>query len=297
MNRKDIESKLTALVIDQLRNGKVPWLTPWATDGYLPTSLQTGKPYNGINRFLLSMLGGIYSRPLWVTFLQAKQLGGTVRKGERGVPIVYYNRVKKTDLETGESYTIPLLRLSTVFNVDQCSDIQIPAKFLVKREPVAVLDAVQTLLDKYTSKPPIYYTTGDRAYYVPMLDSITLPTLEQFKSPADYAHTLAHELTHSTGHASRLNRKNSEPAPFGSPVYAKEELVAEIGAVMVLSELGMNIDMTQNASYLAGWLGALENDTSMLLTASAQAQKACDYMLGITRTADETVSETEEVLV
>lgn len=296
MNRKEIESRITEAVTEQLRGGIVPWRKPWTCEGVLPTSLQTGKAYRGINRLLLSIVGGQYSRPLWITFKQAKYLGGHVKRGERGMPIVYYSRVTKRNKETGEESLVPLLRLSTAFNIDQTEGVEIPAKFITKREPVAVLDGVQVLLDKYASKPEIYHKAGDQAFYSPALDSITLPNREQFATPQEYAHTLAHELVHSTGHESRLNRKESEPAPFGSPVYAKEELVADIGAQMILSELGVDIDLINSASYITGWLRALQNDPSLILKASAQAQKACDYMLGIDQSAV-AETETEEVMV
>lgn len=293
MNRKEIESRITEAVTEQLRGGIVPWRKPWACDGYLPTSLQTGKPYRGINRLLLSLVGEQYSRPLWITFKQAKYLNGHVRKGERGMPIVFYSRIDRINKSTGETERIPLLRLSTAFNIDQTEGVEIPAKYLVKREPVAVADGVKTLLTKYASKPEIYHRAGDGAFYSPALDSITLPMLEQFDTPEQYAHTLAHELVHSTGHQSRLNRKGDAPAVFGSAVYAMEELVADIGAQMTLSEIGVNVDLVNSASYITGWLRALENDSSLILKASAQAQKACDYMLGIKQ--EEVASPTEEM--
>jgi len=296
MNRKEIEQRITDAVTAQLREGKVPWRKPWTCEGYLPTSLQTGKAYRGMNRLLLSMVGGQYARPLWVTYKQAQFLGGNVRKGEKGMPIIYYSMLDSIDKETLLPKRVPLLRLSTVFNVEQCEGVTIPAKLWHKREPVAVSDGIQALLDKYTSKPEIYHRAGDEAFYSPMLDSITVPNLEQYERAEDYAYTLAHELTHSTSHESRLNRKADGFAPFGSANYALEELVADIGAQMTLSELGVSIDTINSASYVAGWLSALSNDTSLILKASAQAQKACDYMLGIKHETDVAETVEEEAL-
>ena len=305
MNRKEIEKRMTQLVTAQLENGQAPWRKPWVgAAGYVPTSLQTGKPYRGINRFVLSLFGAEYERPLWVTYLGAKHLGSHVRRGQSGVPVVYYSMINKRDKETGEEYRVPLMRLSTVFNVAQCCDgcdtcegITIPAKWFRPRPAVPVLDGVQALLDKYTDKPRITNAGGDEAFYSPMMDSITIPLREQFNRAEDYAYTLAHELTHSTSHEKRLNRKaESGFAPFGSPSYAREELVADLGAQMVLADLGVQADMDNSAAYVAGWLKALNDDPSMLIKACSDAQKAADYMLGIKAEDTETAEEQEELV-
>lgn len=298
MNRKDIEQRITDMVTDALRNGIAPWRKPWNGLGYSPTSLQTGKPYRGVNRFTLSLFADSYGyeRPLWVTFKQAKYLGGHVRKGEHGVPVVFYSMVNKRNKDTGETERIPLLRLSNVFNIAQCDGLTIPAKFMVKAEPVPVLDGVAKMLDLYTSKPEIYHAGGDEAYYRPMTDTITIPRREQFEKPEDYAYTLAHELVHSTSHESRLNRKAEQGfAPFGSATYAEEELVADIGAQMVLSDVGVSVDIENSASYLRGWLKALSDDPSMIIKASSKAQKAADYMLGIKYETEAPADEEELV--
>lgn len=302
MNRKEIEQRITDMVTAQLRDGVAPWRKPWNGAGYVPTSLQTGKPYRGVNAFMLALLGAEYERSLWVTYNQAKHLGGHVIRGQKGLPVIFYSMINKRDKETGEETRVPLMRLSNVFNVSQCCSgcdtcdgVRIPAKYWTKREPVAVLDGVTALLDAYKSKPEIYHRQGDEAFYRPSTDSITLPMRDQFASAEDYAYTLAHELTHSTSHESRLNRKaESGFAPFGSANYAEEELVADIGAQMVLSTLGVSVDMPNSASYLAGWLKALENDPAMIIKASSKAQRAADYMLGVVHTedtADETAPE------
>lgn len=304
MNRKEIEQRITDMVTEQLRNGIAPWRKPWNASGTVPTSLQTGKPYRGVNAFMLALLGAEYERSLWVTYNQAKHLGGHVLRGEKGFPVVFYSMITKRTAE-GEETRVPLLRMSNVFNVaqtcsgcDTCEGVRIPAKLWVKREPVAVLDGVQALLDTYKTKPEIYHRAGDQAFYRPSDDTITIPALDQYETAEGYAYTLAHELTHSTSHESRLNRKaESGFAPFGSPSYAEEELVADIGAQMVLSQLGVTLDMPNSASYLAGWLKALENDPAMIIKASSKAQKAADYMLGIKHEEVETADQEEVVAV
>ena len=281
MNRKEIEERLTALVCNQLENGIVPWRKPWQTAGILPTSLQTGKTYRGMNLFMLSLLGGQYDRSLWVTFRQAKYLGGHVKRGETGLPIVYYSMINKVNKDTGETYRVPLLRLTNVFNIAQTEGIVLPKKFTETREPVAVLDGVKTIQAKYT-EVPITNDGGDRAYYSPMTDSIHLPSLKAFNTAEEYASTFAHEVIHSTGHKNRLDRFTAGET-FGCKGYAKEELVAEIGNQMLLAEVGVSMDTAflNSASYLTNWLGALNKDTSLLMKAARDAQKAVDYVLGI----------------
>lgn len=298
MNRKEIEQRITDMVTDALRDGIAPWRKPWNGFGFAPTSLQTGKPYRGANRFLLSLVADTYKfeRSLWVTFKQAKYLGGTVMRGEHGWPVVFYSMLERINKETGETENVPMLRLSNVFNVAQCKGLEIPAKYNLRHEPVPVLDGLQTLLDKYSSKPEIYHRGGDEAFYRPSTDTITIPMREQFSNPEDYAYTLAHELTHSTAHESRLNRKADGFAIFGSATYAEEELVADIGAQMALSDVGVRIDVINSASYIRGWLKALENDPAMIIKASSKAQKAADYMLGI-KFEEQKTEELEEVMV
>lgn len=278
-SKQEIQDTISALVIEQLEKGIVPWRKPWTSAGYLPTSLTTGKTYGGINLLILSIVGSNYSRPLWITYKEAEKRGGNIKRGEKGTPIIKWSIYDKRDKETGETHKAFFLKEFTVFNIDQTEGLSIvePAK----REPITIHEGIPALLADYASKPEIYHSASDRAYYSPLLDSIHLPLVEQFTSAEEYALTLAHELTHSTGHQSRLNRfadEKDEPAVFGSANYAKEELVADIGANMLLNHYGMELSLTNSASYVAGWLKALNNDTSLILSASTKAQKAVDYM-------------------
>ena len=278
-SKQEIQDTISALVIDQLEKGIVPWRKPWTSAGYLPTSLTTGKTYGGINLLILSIVGADYSRPLWITYKECEKRGGNIKRGEKGTPIIKWSIYDKKDKETGETHKAFFLKEFIVFNIDQTEGLTIAEP--AKREPVSAPEGIAQLLANYESKPEIYHSVSDRAYYSPLLDSIHLPKVEQFTSAEEYALTLAHELTHSTGHESRLNRFADEkdaPAIFGSPVYAKEELVADIGANMLLNHYGIETPLENSASYIAGWLKALNNDTSLILSASTKAQKAVDYM-------------------
>lgn len=289
MNKSEIQQQVTDLIINELENGSTPWRKGWNTHGYVPTNIISGKPYQGINSLILSIVGRKYTRGLWLTYKQAQQLGGTVAQGEKGTHIVYYSKVAKVDKDTQEKSTFALMKSYVVFNVDQCINVTVPAKYTVDREPVTPIEATKALIDSYKNAPVIYYKEQAGAYYSPVEDSITLPSLKQFESAAEHAYTLAHELVHSTGHESRLNRwekTEEKPSRFGCESYAKEELVAELGACMTLSQLGVEIDIPNSAAYVKNWLEALKNDKTLIFAASAKASKAADYVLG-TRVEEE----------
>lgn len=279
---KELTERINALVITQLENGLVPWRKPWNTAGFMPTSLTTNKEYRGINALILAICGGEYERPLWVTYKQAQALGGNVRKGESSLPVVYWSRfIKKApDGETIKAGAF--MKFYSVFNVAQCDGIEIPAQYDIKREPVETLPALADIVARYENAPEIYYKEQGRAYYDTIADSITLPPLSAFDSAEDHAYTLCHEMIHSTGHQSRLDRFSADekPARFGDPDYAREELVADIGAQILLSENGISYDMQNSASYIAGWLKALKNDPSLIMSASGKAQRAADRVQG-----------------
>ena len=289
MNQADIKQHVTDLIIKQLEAGEVPWRKGWSSAGGVPTSLQTNRPYQGVNALILSIVGMDYSRPLWVTYNNARKLGGHVRKGEKGTAVVYGKKITKQEqLENGETVTgsFFLYKADIVFNVDQCDGIELPARYVIdeNREPVDVMPAMAQLWDGYQNRPELFYSEQGRAFYSPSADSITLPTLKQFNSEKEHAYTLAHEMIHSTGHQSRLDRwKNADekPSGFGCESYAKEELVAELGACMMLSSVGIEFDLKNSGAYIKNWLGALRDDTSLILKASSKAQAAANHILGI----------------
>lgn len=279
-----IKEDITALLVKALEEGNAPWRKGWV-GGMAPTSLATGKPYQGINSLILSLLGEGYSHPLWLTFKQAQALGGSVKKGEKSIRVVFASRTEIDAKEEGEKApSFFFYKWFNVFNVDQCEGIEIPAKYLPTGEVVQPLDAIQGVWNGYANRPEMYYSEQGRAFYSPSEDSITLPTLAQFKSAEEHAYTFAHEMIHSTGHESRANRwKNAEdkPSRFGCESYAKEELIAEIGACMLLANAGVQFDIPNSAAYLRSWIKELNNDKSLIFKASAKAQAAANYIQGV----------------
>jgi len=247
----------------------------------------SGKEYRGINVFLLGCQG--YESPYWVTFKQAKELGGSVRKGERASPIVFWKWLepKGTNPETGEKETrrIPLLRYFSAFNVDQCDGVKhrrLVEAIEAQPKVFSPIQRAEALVAGYRSAPSITHG-GAKAFDRPADDSVTLPAREAFESPEAYYSVLFHELVHSTGHRSRLARPGvTEPIRFASHDYSAEEFVAEMGASFCRAMVGIDSEdlVTNSAAYLAGWLRALRKDARMLVIAGAQAQKATDWIRG-----------------
>lgn len=291
--RRDVEAEVTAKVLDALERGTVPWEKPWRTAGLLPTSANTGKPYRGINVWLLSLSAEAagYGSPYWLTYNQAKARGGNVRKGEKGTLVVFWKRIKIKDAEAEDgTKVIPLLRYYVVFNLDQTENVTLPPRFdLPEFEAVEPGEAVESVLAGYADGPTIRYRTGTDAYYTRGDDTITLPALDQFTDAVGFSATLFHELVHSTGNEKRLNRfeRNGEPQHFGSERYAREELVAELGAAQLAAVAGTDHRIEQSAAYVANWLQALKDDKSLVVRAAQQAQAAVDRITGTTFENDE----------
>jgi antirestriction protein ArdC len=282
--KADAYEVVTRRIIEALEQGVVPWHKPWKNvRGVGPTSMSTGKEYRGINVWILAveqMLKG-YSSPYWLTFKQAKERGGSVRKGEEGTQIVLWKPFKKKVEKDGQEREerFLMLRYFTVFNVDQCDGIEAPAiEEIPERDPIETAEAI---VQSYVGRPEVKHG-GNRAYYSPALDYIQMPKTGQFHDAEGYYATLFHELAHSTGHESRLARKSLiSPTPFGTPDYSREELVAELAAAFVCGEAGIPVNVEQSAAYLQSWLKVLKDDRKMLVQAAAQAQKAADLMQGI----------------
>jgi antirestriction protein ArdC len=255
--------RITNDVIERLKQGVVPWRRPWKT----ARNLVSGKPYRGVNALLLSTLG--CASPWWVTFRQAQQLGGTVRKGEHGVRVIFW---KPRTEEDEEERRPPILRTYTVFNLEQCDSIETPP----------TPERVETLENVAANMPaPPHITNGTAASYNTATDTVTLPALASFETADGYYATLFHELTHATGHEQRLNRPGvTGKHAYKSSEYAQEELVAEIGAAFLCGETGIKPRTIENsAAYIASWLKVLEEQPSILVQAAAAAQKAADHIL------------------
>lgn len=283
--KTDAYEVITNNIIEQLEKGTVPWHKPWNGAGNTPKSLATKKPYRGINVFILSMAG--YMNPFWLTYRQAKALGGQVKKGEHGKQVVFWKLLRKVveDEKTGERVkkTIPLLRYYTVFNVEQCDGLdlsKVPDLAPVEDFEHNPIEAAESIVSNMPGRPPIRHKENS-AFYSPAGDYVNMPKPERFKHTAEYYSTLFHELTHSTGHTSRCNRPGvTNPTSFGSHQYSKEELCAEMGAAFLCGEAGIISDTFDNsAAYIKSWLSALKDDKKLVIHAAAQAQKAADYIL------------------
>lgn len=270
--------------IKAIENGEIgiaPWKRPWFQNG-IPQNLITKKPYRGMNVFLLSLMG--YSSPYFVTFNQAKKLGGKVKTGEKGMPVIFWKWIVVDKDNDGNKLdkpkSIPFLRYYTVFNVSQCEGFEDKIPQAKIREFNPIQDA-ERIIEAMPNKPMIKHDE-DRAYYSPKLDFVNMPKHELFDSDTEYYSVCFHELIHSTGHQSRLNRKEiTEMDGFGSHAYSVEELVAEMGAVFLCNEVGIESTFENSLAYLKSWLATFKNDTKMLIMASGRAQKATDYILNV----------------
>lgn len=284
--KADAYQVITDRIIGLLEKGVVPWQKPWQGGELVPRNLASKREYRGVNVFLLHAM--MYESPFWLTFNQAKELGGHVKKGERACPVVFWKWLDvDAPQESSGKKTVPFLRYYSVFNVGQCEDIppdKIPSLGERQREhsPIAEAERIVAVMPK---RPEIRHG-GGRACYVPSVDRVDMPKPESFLSEQDYYSVLFHELTHATGHESRLNRKgvgtpDGEWSAFGSTPYAREELVAEMGAAFLAGHAGI-VERTINnsAAYVQSWLQRLKEDSRLIVQAAAQAQKAADFILG-----------------
>lgn len=268
---------VTNQILGILEKGTIPWRKTWSVSQ--PRSYFTGKPYRGINAFILACMP--YSSSFWLTYRTAKAKGGHVKKGEKGTPVVYWNWIRKTDAE-GNEKMIPFLRYYTVFNLDQCEGVPAP-RFQVKAqghngERIAKCEGI---VSGYANGPKISHG-GERASYCPPLDSVQMPAFESFESPEAYYATLFHELTHSTGHASRLNRPEVVQAQsFGSYNYGCEELTAEMGAAFLCMMVEIDsVTVENSAAYIASWIKKIKEDPKMVIYAASKARKAVELIAG-----------------
>lgn len=277
---------ITDRIASMLSGGKIPWRRPWnalrAAGNTRPRNV-AGNLYRGANWFLLGMLP--YSTPIYLTYKQAVALGGCVRKGEKGFPVLFWKMLQVTEAtaERPEDIgrKIPFARHFTVFNVEQCDGLTLvtpeapsaPVEF----DPVADAEAIW---EEMPSRPELRYG-GDRACYIPGFDQIRMPNRSAFPSAEGFYETLFHEAGHATGHASRLNRKEIVSGSyFGAQDYSMEELVAELSAAFLCAEAGIDQPVLENqVAYIQGWLEKLMADPRAFVTAAARAQKAADFIL------------------
>ena len=282
--RRDLYAEVTQTIIDALEKGVVPWRNPMLLSGTagLPRSLARGKPYRGVNVFLLSIaawsLG--YDNPYWLTYRQAQARGGQVKAGEKSQLVVFWKLLEKTDPETGEVKKLPVLRHYRVFNARQCEGLDVPEPVQAAERPNEPIERAEAIVAGYPDPPEIAVSLG-RAFYRPSADVVCLPAIGLFRSSETYYATLFHELGHSTGHSKRLDRGlDTELRPFGSPDYSREELVAEMTAAFLCAEAGLSpVTIGDSASYCQGWLQQIRGEPRLLIQAAGAAQKAADHVL------------------
>ena len=267
---------ITTRILALLEQGTVPWHRPWDSATGLPRNLFSQRAYRGMNVWLLTAMG--YASPFWATFQQVTAAGGSVRKGARGVPVVFWKVYTKEDQETGEEAKRFVLRQYTVFNAAQLDGVALPA-ITVLAHRFTPIERCAHLVDAMPQRPVILHG-HQRAFYTPATDTLHLPSPTCFQSPEAYYATVFHELVHAVGHRARLNRPTlTDPCRFGDPTYAKEELVAELGAAYLCGVCGIaNATIDHSAAYLQSWMQVLRHDPTMLVHAAAQAQRAADYI-------------------
>ncbi len=298
MSGDDYHRRFADAIIEQIKKGTAPWQKPWGPgERVLPANVDTGRSYRGGNSLHLASVQQEmgYGDVRWGTYRQIQALGGQVRKGERGTRILSFQDRKRVvvadergrprrDAEGNKVYRlerlkVPHVRQYSVFNAEQAEGL--PGRSNPAPAPLwKTHQAAERVLED--AGVPVRHVQGDRAYYHMKRDEIVLPERGQFPSANHYYQTALHELGHSTGHPERMNRETliqGIEGGFGSPQYAREELRAEIGAMMTGDHLGVGHDPSRGAAYVEGWIQALENDPREIRRAAADAQKISDFVL------------------
>ena len=282
---------VTARIIEALKAGIIPWAKPWKTIGSndpFPRNFRTGAPYRGAN--VLILWSSPYASPYWLTFKQAKELGGTVRKGEKGTQILFWkisaNETENTTKPESDTTSHTdrksfFCRSYTVFNVEQCDGLK--ANETAPTLPEVPQDErCEAIVTGWANRPSLNLENAheSRAYYRPSTDTVHMPNRSRFVDAPHYYATLFHELVHSTGHESRLDRTFG--TTFGDHLYSKEELVAEVGSSFLCATAGITNERTEQNStaYIQNWIKALQGDSRLVVVAASAAQKAADEIAG-----------------
>lgn len=281
MAKTNVYEMVTERIIAELEKGVIPWEKPWTGVRSGAYNRVSKRPYSLLNQMLLKHTGE------YATYKQWQDLGGQVKKGEKSEIVVFWKifEAEETNKDTGEKETkkIPLLRYYNVFHISQVEGVEplAPEQLNDEVEPIEEADKIIT---DYITREHIDFTEcrSNEAYYSPSSDRVVVPMKEQYTVINEYYSTTFHELTHSTGHKSRLNRlETGAVAAFGSETYSKEELVAEIGSASLMNLLGIETVKTfrNSAAYIQSWLQVLRNDNKFIVSASSRAEKAVNYIL------------------
>ncbi|QQN65312.1 DUF1738 domain-containing protein [Bradyrhizobium diazoefficiens] len=287
-DRASLYDEITDKIIAELEAGRVPWVQPWGTEAAkaplsMPRNAASARPYSGINVLILwgAVIERGFSGQNWLTFRQALALGGHVRKGERGITVVYADRFVPADErrrahEMGEeAQAVPFLKRFTVFNTDQCDGL--PAD-VATTAPMPLPGMIEPQVEALIKATGIDFRIGgNRAFYMPAEDYVQVPPPAAYFEPINWHRTALHELGHASGHPSRLNRDLG--GPYGTKKYAFEELIAELCAAFSCASLGI-VPTVRHADYIGSWLEVLREDNRAIVRAASQASKAADYLLG-----------------
>ena len=276
----NVYEMVTERIIKQLEQGTIPWQKPWTGVRSGAFNRVSKKPYSLINQAILEKPGE------YATFKQWKDLGGHIKKGAKAEMVVFWKIIdveEKNDKGEIEKKKLPLLRYYNVFHISQVEGVEpLKEKLNTEIEPIEEADRI---IKEYVDREHITFKEciSDKAFYRPMTDTVVVPLKEQFKNTNSFYQVAFHEITHSTGAQKRLDRDIKELAPFGSEIYSKEELVAELGSAFLINHLGIETEGTfqNSASYIESWLQVLRNDNKFVVSALSKAEKAVNYILGI----------------
>lgn len=288
MAQFNIYEEITNRILAEMEKGIIPWRKPW-TCSYGAVSHTNGRPYSMLNQMLLDIdILGKEGQPEYreyLTYNQVKAEGGTIKKGEKSKWVVFWKMyVKEDEKEDGtkEKKVIPLLRYYHVFEVDQCEGIK--RKYQPELRPsLDPVDEAEKIVSTYFDREActLHVCESNRAYYSPSQDLVNVPQMTQYGVAAEYYSTLFHEMTHSTGHQSRLNRMQEGSLDFGSEVYSKEELVAEMGAAFLVGKVGIDCKSAfrNSVAYLQSWSQKLREDKYLFVSAAGKAEAAVNFII------------------
>ena len=291
-NRVNLYDEVTARIVSELEAGRLPWVQPWGTTGStgpgLPRNALTARNYSGINVLILwrAVIKHGWPSQSWLTFRQAQEAGGCVRKGERGLTVVYADRFtpeaekERASREGGDPKAVPFLKRFTVFNVAQCEGLR--SGLASDPAPLPEREIVPIAEDVIAASGVEFRVGGNRAFYAPDTDIVQVPPQPAFFEQVNYYRTCLHELIHATGHANRLGRDLANS--FGSKDYAREELVAEMGSAFLCAALGI-MPTVRHADYIGAWLDVLREDNRAIFRAASAATKAADWLFARHREA------------
>ena len=299
--KKSIYEEITERIIDSLETGVIPWARPWEASQYGEyRNAVTNRPYRGLNIMLLNLVGMMkgFIDPRWLTYRNAEKLGGHIKKGEKGVGIVFWKFLpvkdrqdqeddRISDSDDNDKKVIPFARMYTVFNVEQCEDLDLPSLEVARDFEDAENQDAERILSLPTMKHG-----GGKAYYSKTKDFIAMPIRGAFENLNFYFSTAYHEIVHWSGHPARLQRQFGKR--FGDQDYAFEELVAEIGAAFLGASTCIPFEEMRHTGYIDSWLRILKEDNRAIFTAAAKAQTAADFVLAKAGLAAEAAEDLPE---